>query len=352
MKIYFSTVARYASNDKSGEIVLLDWDTKRIEARASLFPSDPSAFDPNPRGGSRGGRGIALWRDGVIVATYASLRLYDRDLTFQREISHPLMAGLHEVYHPGGDTLWVSATAIDLALAVDLEGGQAVRDVWPRNVPAFQEPLGVTPSEIDPSADNRGHEHTLRHKTDRSHLHLNALGEWNGDLYGLFNRYAVIANLDRPDIVVRDLGDQTDGDRGLRGSHNLLIEQDGTVTVAGTFGRNVRVYDLAERRRKRVIKLTDFPWVARLARRYDRVYRVRKSLHARAGVGSSPSRPLFVRGLDKVGDLLFVGVSPAAILAIDVVRGTLEDVFQYSKSVDVCVHGLRAVADGNGAASA
>jgi len=355
MKIFFSTVVRNARDDVSGEIVRLDWDSKRVEAREPLFPTDPTVVDPNPRGGRRGGRGVALVGDEVVVATYESLRIYDRDLGFRREASHPLMAGLHEVFSDGGPTIWVSATAIDAAVAIDLPSGEAVRDVWPRDVAAFRERFKVAPNDVDPHADNRGPQHSLRHEQDPNHLHLNALAEWKGDVYALLNRHGAIVNLDRQEVVLQDVGRGSEDDRGLRGSHNLVIEPDGRAIVAGTVGRNLRMYDLADGRTERVIRLADFPWVERVARRYDRWYRLRRRLHKRLHVGASPPRPLFVRGLDKVGDVLFVGVSPAAILAVDAERGTLEDVYQYSKDVEVCVHGLRVLtdgpADGDGAAA-
>ena len=58
-----------------------------------------------------------------------------------------------------------------------------------------------------------------------------------------------------------------------------------------------------------------------------------------------PPRPLFVRGLDRLGDLLFVGVSPATILCIDEHQGKLVDAYSYSQDVGVCIHGLRVVGD-------
>ena len=43
-----------------------------------------------------------------------------------------------------------------------------------------------------------------------------------------------------------------------------------------------------------------------------------------------------------VGDLMYVGFAPAAIVCIDFNTGRMVDVFQYSSDIQVCVHGLRA----------
>ena len=53
--------------------------------------------------------------------------------------------------------------------------------------------------------------------------------------------------------------------------------------------------------------------------------------------------PLFARGLQVVGDQVFVGVSPASILCIDWPRGRLLDTFQYTELVTTAVHGLVVV---------
>ncbi len=54
------------------------------------------------------------------------------------------------------------------------------------------------------------------------------------------------------------------------------------------------------------------------------------------------SRPLFIRGLDIVGNNLFVGLSPATIICIDYKTGKMIDAFNYSSNVLNCVHGLKA----------
>ena len=52
-----------------------------------------------------------------------------------------------------------------------------------------------------------------------------------------------------------------------------------------------------------------------------------------------------LRGLDRLGDLLFVGISPASILCINRQSGALVDSYCYSDDVATCIHGLRVLAE-------
>jgi len=66
MDIYFSTVFRYAPIDQAGELVRLDWDTKHVISKVPVAPRSLQFEDPNPRGNSRGGKGIAA-TTGILL---------------------------------------------------------------------------------------------------------------------------------------------------------------------------------------------------------------------------------------------------------------------------------------------
>ncbi len=119
IKVYFSTVNRAAPIEKGGEFLLLDWKTKTIEAKDHLYPTNPAITDPNPRGNARGGRGIEIIGDEVVVATYHTLKIYDRKLNHKRDISHSLMVALHEICSAGENKIAVSSTALDAVLVID-----------------------------------------------------------------------------------------------------------------------------------------------------------------------------------------------------------------------------------------
>jgi len=329
--VYFTTVNRGASVERGGEFVCLDWDTKTVRAKTAIFPASPTLRDPNPRGNTRGGRGVAVVGEELYVASYHTLHIFGRNLERRRDLTHGLFAGLHELHYTGNGSLWVSATAIDAALEIDVASGRIVRACWPRKSPRLQERWGLQPLVIDEEADNRARFLARAHQTHPSHLHLNAVATWRGATYALFNHFGAIVDLDSAEVVVED--------PTLRGAHNLHIDEGGTAYVNDTLRRVVRVFDLVGRRQREVLALCDFEPLARLARSYwisDALICWAKRLGLRAPV----ARPLFVRGLYRLGHLLFVGMSPATIACINMQTYEFVDLFQYSRDVATCVHGL------------
>jgi hypothetical protein len=339
VKVLFSTILRAGPLAEGGEVVLLDWPSKTVLARSPVVPRDPSLQDVNPRGNGRGGRGISVTPDNVYVASFDKIDVLDHELQIQRSVSNGLVVGVHEVLMTSPDSLWLAATAIDAALEIDLLDGSIRRSFWPREMPEFQSSLGLFPSDIDKSADQRtvfllskdGPQARESHSMRGAHLHLNALALYKGELLALFNRKGAIVNLDRGTVVVQD-------DR-LRGGHNLLVLDDHVVTNA-TRSESVHVYDLRDGQLVRSFPLRSYAWV-RDATRPSPVDQGKRWLR-RVARRPALANPLFVRGLEKVDNQLFVGLSPASVVCLDFETGELVDAFQYSRDVKVCVHGLRA----------
>lgn len=334
MEVYFSTVTRGAPLERGGSLVRLDWDRKQVLGEVPVHPTEPSVRDPNPRGGARGGRGVQLVDDSVMVGSYHTLLFFSRDLEPERRVSHELLAGVHETHLLPDGRLWVAATAIDAALLVDLDKGDVVDARWPRDSPALRERLHMPPLEIDREADNRQVWLLRPERSDPGHMHLNAVCPWQGDLYALCTRFGVIVNLDREEVVIED--------RRLRGAHNLTVLDDGTTLTSGTTSHSVEVWDLAARRSVRSIRLTSFPWVRRMVSRHLPRFAARRVL-SKVGIGQPRAHPLFVRGQHRMGDQVLVGLAPASILLVDWRKGTLLDAYQHSDDVEVCVHGIAAV---------
>jgi hypothetical protein len=313
----------------------LDWSTKRLPRAVPVLPTDPGLPDPNARGGRRGGKGIEVLGDVVVCASYDSLRLYDRDLGCRRVVTNGLTVGLHEVQAADHGSVWVAATAIDAVLRVELATGHVVQEFWPREMRGFQRSLGLTPLDIDKTADNRYRFLAETHTKHPSHLHLNAVASWRGETYALLSAFGSIVNLDREEVLVQD--------PALRGGHNLVIRDDGTTFVNHTARHTVRIYDLSARRLIRTIDVTRFPWVRALVRRTRLLEFPRQVLRKVGGWPAPGARLLFMRGLSLRDHLLFVGLAPAAVLCLDWPSGRLVDAFNYSRNVRVAVHGLKAV---------
>ncbi len=332
LDVYFSTVSRRADVREGGELVRLDWDTKRVVAKVPVFPSDPEVVDLNPRGGTRGGRGVAIVDDRVLVNSYHSIIIHGRDLDERRRITHPLMAGLHELADPGDGTLWVAATAIDAALRVDLGTGEIVDSRWPRADSGLRSRLQIEDLPIDRTADQRHESQLGPHRGDLGHLHLNAITFRDGALLGLANHHGAILDLDANEVVLQH--------PELRMNHNLVALDDGTVLTSGTTRGSVLRWDLDRGVVRSSVRLLSSAWVRRHERRHRIAHAIGRLAQLSGLAHGQVAHPLFVRGVAGNEGSLFVGISPAAILELDSATGRVVDAFAYSTDVRTCIHGI------------
>ncbi len=332
MDIYFGTIVRAAQVKEGGSLFKLDWERKAIIREVPIAPAEPALdHDPNARGNVRGCRGIRLFNEEVIAADYHSLNFFDRDLNLKRKISHGLMVGLHEI-DISNPSVWVASTSLDAALKYRLKDGTLETSYWPREMPEFQQALNIEPLAIDKNADNR--QTFLDNASFRgsSHLHLNAVCEFRGEVYALFHSKCVLANLSRRSIVIED--------EKLKHAHNLIMEEPGVVYINDTRRTVVREYDLASGKQIRALDIKKMPGVKAL------VFRSAKRALKEMGVAffssrrKATARPLYLRGLAINEDHIFAGFSPATIVRIDKRTGELVDYYFHSTDSRVCIHGL------------
>ncbi len=357
MDVLFSTIVRTAPTRQAGELVRLNWDTKKVEAKVPIYADQPEVDDPNPRGNTRGGRGIITTDGQIICASWHTLVFYDQDLNEVRRITHPSLVDLHELYlDERMNTLLVTSTALDAVFELDLETGKFVNEYWPRNVPAIQEALGTVPLQYDPQADNRVAFVTRPYRREPDHLHINAAARACGETFALSNAFGAIINLDRGEVVFQN--------PALKGAHNLAVDKS-KLHITDTSGHRVFMYDTADGDFRLITDLNIFPAVQRIERQ-SRPSEWKKKLHLlkktplrllkhtpvrrwyyRAKLNQiTPATPLFTRGLDVADDFAFVGFSPATIAMVNRHTGELLDMYQYSKDVKVCVHGLKVHRNG------
>lgn len=335
MRLYFTTVIRAAPPERSGVIVGMDWDAKRVEAMLPISPRDPEPVDPNPRGSTRGGRGITRVGEALVVGSFHTLYRFTPELEPLGAASGGLLAGIHAVYPArDGSSVWVAATNIDAALRVDPVSGEVLEQRWPRELPGLQRELGVHPLRIDKAADNRCRFLAVEALAAPDHLHLNAVRSIDGRVLGLLHAPGVIADLDAGRVVVRH--------PTLRGAHDLLPMADGTIAVNDTRGAQVRFFVLDRAGGGRLVRSIDLRaigWVRALAagaRTPGRAARVTRRVLQRPVA----ARPLFVRGLATGQGRLYVGLSPASVLELDLATGDLVSAYQHSAHVAEAVHGI------------
>jgi len=334
MDIYFGTVARAAPVSEGGSLFKLDWDRKAIVREVPNVPVEPSLYhDPNARGNVRGVRGIRIFNDQVIAADYHTLNIFDRDLNLQRKLTHGLMVGIHET-HIEGSSIWVTSTTLDAALKYRLEDGELEASYWPREMPQFQKSLGLEPLPIDKAIDNRLNyleQHTFR---GPSHLHLNAVCEFRGDVYALFHSKCLVANLSKGTIVIQD--------EKLKHSHNLVMEEPGVIYVNDTHRTVVREYDLKSGKQTRAIDIKKMRGIKSLLLKSAARAIKEMGVSFFGSKRKATAKPLYLRGLSITPDYIFAGFSPATIVCIDKHSGELVDSYTHSTDMRVCIHGLTA----------
>lgn len=332
MQVYFGTVVRTAPVPEGGELVKLDWDSKRVARSVPIVPADPSVdHDPNPRGNTRGCRGIQIRGDSVLAANYHTIEVFDRDLNHRRRMTDGLMVGLHET-SLAGDTLWVTSTAIDAAVGYDVDRGVRTGGFFPRDSDALRARLDLAPQSIDLDADHRLGFLDSAHTQHGSHLHLNAVAQWRNRHFALCHAKGAIVDMTREEVVYQD--------PALIKAHNLVIREDGLAFVNDTYRATLKIIDMTSGRLVKSVplrRLGAVQWI--LAKTVaGTVIKLGASL-ARKG-RSHIARPLFLRGLAVSGSLAWLGFSPATIVCIDWEAGRLVDLYQHSGDVRVCVHGL------------
>jgi len=346
--LFVGTVIRGAPVREGGELFRIDWRNKLIERRRAVYPDNPNVdMDTNPRGNTRGCRGIAVTGNKVIFANYHTIEIADWDLVTHRRYSDGVFVGLHEVFLEDSDNLWVSATAVDGAHCLRLSTGEISHRFWPRMHAAIQTALGIDPPEIDHQIDQRLSFLARDHTKHKSHLHLNAISRMGGRIVGLFNRFGTICDLESGDILARH-------DRMIK-AHNIVPLSSSRCLVNDTRNGAVLTVNIEHGTLEGVIELRDYAFVRDLEKAafaQARSMGLTGNDHA-----ASITRPLFVRGLAVCGPSMFVGLSPATVLEMNIDSGELVDAMTLSSDPRECVHGLAkftggAAVQGNGAFAA
>lgn len=178
--LLITTIVRAAQpGEQSAGVYSLDINLRVRRTHAAPPDARLRLRDPNPRGGMRGARGIAVADGDIYVANFDSVFRYDRAWNLLGVVSHPQCADIHDIALHGG-RLWVASTRNDRLFQFDFDG--KVRDIVDPWQMGFVEDMFGMMKKGEVSAgdlrDPRTHE---KSRTDR--LHLNSLAFTNaGDL--------------------------------------------------------------------------------------------------------------------------------------------------------------------------
>jgi len=315
MRVVATTVVRASvfGRQETGHVYDVDFDAGTVVDRVPVPAPARPASDDNPRGGIRGGRGIAFTSDGVVLATYDTLVRYDDAWSIADRLESPLFAGLHEIEWDG-NRLWATATAIDALVCVD---GRSAAVAWdphgaaaaslglpPRDPAVLERADGVVP-RLDHCHLNgvtrRGDEIVLhlglvrrrRSARDRFARRLGAAGE---SLVVRLNGSPV------PDVLVRLRG-------GDLPTHNGQFVASGRIAVNDSATNTLRLFAADTGSELRAI----------------------------------PMPGTWLRGLEPIGGgYALVGTAPASIHLVNLETGECERTVQLADDPNEAVHGLAA----------
>jgi hypothetical protein len=323
-RVAITSVVRYSMpTEVSGCLRILDLERGRL---SFVTPSPESTFrhnDPNPRGGTRGTRGISVHGDRLVVANAERLFVFDTSWNLVAELSDRLMVDVHDVLAEERG-IWVTATGIDLLLLVAWDG-KLVHEWTFRKHRELLKKLGFRRRSLpwaDPALDLR--DPRLRGKGyDR--LHLNSLGR-SGD--GILISFGRVVPDDDPQAArssaILRVNENGDGpprvtilhrqDRLRMPSHN--VAEDGDLLVYNDSSGNRLV--AVDRRSGETVAAVPIP-------------------------GSPP----YARGLARIGeDLWLVGSqAPLAVHAVDLRRGEVVHSYPLAGIQDEVVFGICPLPD-------
>ncbi len=309
------------------------------------MPEDPPVIDPNPRGNSRGGRGIVVLDNAILVANYHTIEVCDRLLNPIGRISNGNFAGIHEIAKRG-DRLFVASTANNTAVVLSmteversLKGGPHAKLLvspqfwWPTEQPAVCSVLKI-PQTIyhNKQNDNRLRYLDLHNRGKAGHLHLNAIDADGDRVYALLNKLGAILNLNEMKVVLRH--------PWLEGAHNLEFVGPQLAYVVSTKHGLLLECELTQEKVQPLIDLNATPFAKGLTneRRLGRWLRFFGQVREERSVPTA--RSLFWRGLAMNDDWIFIGTSPASILGFNRTTLAYQGVIQLSENISEGIHGI------------
>ena len=121
-RVVVTSVVRYAvPNSMSGWLRVVDLEVGETVFSTLVPESVWRRHDPNHRGGTRGTRGVSIHGDRLVIAGAERLYVFDTQWRLVAELTHRLMADVHDVL-AGDDGIWVAATGCDALLLYGRDG--------------------------------------------------------------------------------------------------------------------------------------------------------------------------------------------------------------------------------------
>jgi hypothetical protein len=305
------------------KLYMIDWSKKKITN--SVYTSE--AFHIEEFSSLKksyhyhGARGITSNEHHIFVAGQNVIHVYDHNLRLIKHIHNQLFNGLHEiVWHSG--KLYVTCAVTDAILVID-EDGKILQNHFLGDNPFFTKHFGLLPRVIDNRMDYR-----ITNKCKQLY-HVNSVCVAGESIYAGFNYQGAFVRI-CPTEEVLIAGPE------LKMLHNSQFTPNGDyILINDTQHYSLQVFD-RDCTKIREIDLRKL----QLPIDFTKKEVFGDNHEIKAG---------WLRGLcfsSVWEDIVFVGLSPTCVAAINYMTGELVDYLKLRKNIWITIHGLHNLALG------
>jgi hypothetical protein len=185
-RIVVTSAVRHAGHERfSGYVRIVDLESGAVLHTEPVPESPWRGVDPNPRGGTRGAKGVSVHGDRLVVCNSDSVFVLDERLEPVTAFSHPLAGAIHDALAEESG-IWLTCTNADLLARFTWDGELAETWSW-RDDPLLVRELAfdaIPPTDL-----------TLDYRDPRvlqggvtNVVHLNAVTRGTGGLLLNFGR--------------------------------------------------------------------------------------------------------------------------------------------------------------------
>jgi hypothetical protein len=345
-RIVVTSVVRHGGSEgTSGFVRVVDLARRRTLMKSATLESAYRANDLNPRGGLRGARGIGVHGDRLLIANTEQIMIFDLSWNLVGKISHPLMAGVHEILTEE-DGIWVTCASTDLLLKFAWTGELLTDWEWRRDE-SLRAALGFENlPAVNRALDYRNPD-CLRQIVSNI-VHLNGVSRGSEGLIVSLGRILSVAEYRKlkltrfMGVVGKSVGVKPRQQKlsplpasTIENSSSalVLLQEDGSTKVLKKImGLRVPNHNVIETEGCLVYNDTNG----------NRVVRTSIADKGSEMAVTIPGMPAFVRGMAQLSQHQFLVVSqrPAAIYQVDFQTGDLEPACPLYGHPDETVHAI------------
>lgn len=255
MRAYLtSTIRSSRSPTAHGALALCDLDSGKIICQRGMFPTPFCARNPNPRGGSRGWRGLVRTEVSVIAANNDGIVYWDPDLEqVSKIVTHPWLANVHGLSVDGSNLL-VASTLNDAWAIVSAQGDFQFTSILGPMSPARE--IAERQGAVQYGRELLQADHDYREVWLDDVCHLNYVQRLStGRLVAFIARFDAVIEIEpEPQVIwapregsgyiaaVRD-GKSFDRRSGLSAPHDMFELEPDVVAINSSAGRSLHILD-------------------------------------------------------------------------------------------------------------